>query len=221
MKIFNSLHPTSTVLGTKHIQSGVVENFPQVSDILRKSWQRFQDKKILNNKNTNLTGKMSPYFSDLYDPSMKHIINIFKPYVQNFMLQGKQYFPGVMEYVECGEIWISEYIEGHKAHSHTHYPFHIAMSYYFDIEDATPIQFEVFDPEQAHFPNNLQNNSTVTITPTEGLYVLFDGDIKHSVPECRGKRIVVASNWYFDLKGYCEKGKKTTKAETDDWLEHK
>ena len=33
--------------------------------------------------------------------------------------------------------------------------------------------------------------------------------------------IVVASNWYFDLKGYCEKGKKTTKAETDDWLEHK
>ena len=108
MKIFNSLHPTSTVLGTKHIQSGVVENFPQVSDILRKSWQRFQDKKILNNKNTNLTGKMSPYFSDLYDPSMKHIINIFKPYVQNFMLQGKQYFPGVMEYVECGEIWISE-----------------------------------------------------------------------------------------------------------------
>ena len=221
MKIFNSLHPTSTVLGTKHIQSGVVENFPQVSDILRKSWQRFQDKKILNNKNTNLTGKMSPYFSDLYDPSMKHIINIFKPYVQNFMLQGKQYFPGVMEYVECGEIWISEYNEGHKAHSHTHYPFHIAMSYYFDIEDATPIQFEVFDPEQAHFPNNLQNNSTVTITPTEGLYVLFDGDIKHSVPECKGKRIVVASNWYFDLKGYCEKGKKTTKAETDDWLEHK
>ena len=107
MKIFNSLNPTSTVLGTNDIHSGVVENFPQVSDILRKSWQRFQDKKILNNKNTNLTGKMSPYFSDLYDPSMKHIINIFKPYVQNFMLQGKQYFPGVMEYVECVEIWIS------------------------------------------------------------------------------------------------------------------
>ena len=213
--IVNSLHPTSTVLNTKHIQSGVVENFPHVSDILRKSWQRFQDKQILNDRNTNLTGKMSPYYSHLYDPSMKDIINIFKPYVQKFMVEGKHYFPALIEYVECGQIWISEYNEGHKAHSHTHYPFHAAMSYYFDIEDATPIQFDVFNPEYMPPSNNLENNSTATITPTEGLYVLFDGDIKHSVPECKGKRIVVASNWYFDLKKYCEKSKKTFIVEDD------
>ena len=67
----------------------------------------------------------------------------------------------------------------------------------------------------------LESHPELSCPAEHKLYVLFDGDIKHSVPECRGKRIVVASNWYFDLKGYCEKGKKTTKAETDDWLEHK
>lgn len=221
MKIFDSLHLTSRVLGPKHVQYGVVENFPQVSNILRLAWQRFQDKKVFNHKQSSLTGKMSPYFSQLYDPAMQHAINIFKPYVQNFMMQGKEYYPGVMEYIECGEIWISEYGQQDIAHAHTHYPFHIAMSYYFDIEDATPIEFEVFDPDVDKPCNTYGTNSVVKVTPTEGLYVLFDGDLRHKVPVCNGKRIVVASNWYFDLKAYVETGIKETKQDNDDWLEHK
>ena len=221
MKIFDTLHPTSRVLGPKHVQYGVVENFPQVSNILRLAWQRFQDKKVFNHKQSSLTGKMSPYFSQLYDPAMQHAINIFKPYVQNFMMQGKDYYPGVMEYIECGEIWISEYGQQDIAHAHTHYPFHIAMSYYCDREDATPREFEVFDPDVDKPCNTYGTNSVVKVTPTEGLYVLFDGDLRHKVPVCNGKRIVVASNWYFDLKAYVETGIKETKQDNDDWLEHK
>ena len=98
------------------------------------------------------------------------------------------------DYLKVGECWIAKYEEGDTTQQHVHYPYHLVSTFYYDVEQSTPIQFEYYDPHIAQKQIEVSN----------GMLIITNGSIKHSVPPCKGRRSVVATNWFYDISNFLE-----------------
>lgn len=190
-------HVNEPILGEKNVMLGVVKDYTELNQKLNSAWKYFEDKNIWNESKTNLTGQQTPYFSQLYSSDVSEVISSLKPYVENFFVKSKNFKHRLNQFVKCGEAWMSKY-QGGQAHEHSHYPFHVTCVYYFDVEDAKPLRVTTIDQRFGQIFKE--------IIPTNGLLVLFDGDIDHHVLPTEGKRGVLASNWYYDMGEYVRIG---------------
>lgn len=98
-------------------------------------------------------------------------------------------------HLKPGECWIAKYKEGDSTNNHVHYPYHLVSTFYYDVEESTPIQFEYYDEY------GLQQKQ---IEVTNGLLIVQNGAVPHSVPQCKGARSVVATNWFYDISKFLE-----------------
>ena len=79
-------------------------------------------------------------------------------------------------------LWGAIYHAGDYANPHNHFASAFSFCYYLKMDDPpTPLQFKSIDH---------------SITPTEGMLIIFPGWIDHGVPECMttDERIVLAGN---------------------------
>lgn len=192
------IYLNKSILKTGHISVVTLKNAKEINEKIRDAYQWFQDNNRLNWMQTNLTCEHTPYISHRMCEQLQPVYDEFKTHAVQYFAQTKQYRYGIDKFTECAEMWIAKYEAGHHAELHTHFPFHLAMTYYLDIDDPRPIEFEVYDPEYGW--------ALDSIAPSEGMLVMFDGDIKHRVLPVRGNRTCVASNWYFDLAAHMKAG---------------
>ena len=99
------------------------------------------------------------------------------------------------KHLKPGESWIAKYQEGDSTNQHIHYPYHLVSTFYYDVEVSTPIVFEYYDAD------GLQQKE---VEVSNGMLLVQNGAVKHSVPRCRGARSVVATNWFYDISKYLE-----------------
>lgn len=163
---------------------------PDFYNEVKKAWNFFETNNIWNTKTTQLTGRMTPYHSHFhYD--MSNIFTLLKNEIVTYVAQQKSYNYAT-PFLKCGESWMAEYNKGDEALLHRHWPFHIVTSYYFDIEDDTPLsvgKFNIKTHEWDYFDIPIKENELI----------IFEGGLDHKVAPCNGKRKVLATNWYYDL----------------------
>lgn len=202
----NKLYPRETVLVPVPIVVTTTDKHTELLECVEKTLAWCSENNVYNGDGTNvvLRGRNhTPYMT-------QKICEYMQPVVDEMSFHAKQFFSSVqgfntvnLDYTTCGEMWIAEYKRGDMAHEHQHYPYDIAMTYYCNIEDSTPIQFTVWDPEYGFIKKEVH--------PSDGMIVMFDGRIPHSVPHVKGNRTCVASNWYFDMSKHCAEGEKNHK----------
>lgn len=98
-------------------------------------------------------------------------------------------------HLQPGECWIAKYEEGDTTNWHVHYPYHLVSTFYYDVEVSTPIVFEYYDEY------GLQQKE---VEVSNGMLIVQNGAVKHSVPPCKGARSVVATNWFYDISKFLE-----------------
>ena len=75
--------------------------------------------------------------------------------------------------------WVAQYDEGEYARNHHHWPADWSAVYYIDVDESSaPIIFE----------------DNLSVTPKNGMLVLFPGTLRHRVPKTDSPRTVAAMN---------------------------
>jgi hypothetical protein len=133
---------------------------------------------------SSVSSPHTPFDTHLQTPMLDSFIKAVEGVVQQY-LKDNGYAPLPMK---IGESWIVQYQKGDTASHHTHFPFSIGVTYYFNVEDRTPILF---------YDSTLDR--PIPVHPTDGLLCIFPAHIPHSVPVCNGKRGCFASNWAVDI----------------------
>lgn len=81
-------------------------------------------------------------------------------------------------------MWAMTYDVGDDTKRHHHFPAAFSAVYFVDVEEnAAPLSFD-----------------TLTITPCNGMLVVFPGILMHSVPPTDGKRVIISMNLDGDSK---------------------
>ena len=81
----------------------------------------------------------------------------------------------------CHELWAAQYDIGDYAERHYHYPLDWSVVYYVNVEkESSPIIF----------------GENVEVYPEKDMMLIFPGWLNHRVPPTKGKRTVVAMNFY-------------------------
>jgi hypothetical protein len=98
-----------------------------------------------------------------------------------------------------GDCWIAKYQKGDSTAQHVHYPYHMVSTFYYDVEVSTPIIFEYYNE------HGLEHKS---VEVANGMILVQNAAVVHSVPEVKGPRSVFATNWYYDIRTYLENSDK-------------
>tara|TARA_B100000131_G_scaffold292858_1_gene307679 strand:- start:398 stop:1021 length:624 start_codon:yes stop_codon:yes gene_type:complete len=87
------------------------------------------------------------------------------------------------------EFWAAMYERGEYTISHAHEPSNFACTYYVDVEDGcSPIVFDVDEFDETG------ECEKFSITPKNGMLLMWPGTLVHQVPPTNSKRILVAAN---------------------------
>lgn len=193
--------PKDELLTKTYVSVIVPRNYKQIIKQLKDSFMWFEQNEIYNEEFSNLTCVHTPFDSHLYTDLLVSPLNAIKEYVINHWIQTTG-FKDIKDrkYFKVMDCWIANYGPGTEAKLHRHIPQDVVTTFYYDVEDATPLQFLTYDLDSGQ-------EVMKTITPTEGMLVIFHGNTFHGVPRCRGNRKVFASNWYFDRTEYLDDSK--------------
>ena len=92
----------------------------------------------------------------------------------------QQYFNTKSLSYNAINMWAMMYEESEYAKKHSHFPSEFSCVYYVDVEEgSSPITFE-----DSH-----------TIEPQNGMLVIWQGLLQHSVPPTKGKRMAISMNF--------------------------
>ena len=81
----------------------------------------------------------------------------------------------------CHELWVAQYDIGNYAERHYHYPLDWSVVYYVNVEkESSPIIF----------------GEDVEVYPEKDMMLIFPGWLNHRVPPTKGKRTVIAMNFF-------------------------
>ena len=134
---------------------------------------------------TNVKSWNSSYYTHTenlkFKPIVDRMLNMCK-FISQTMYNNKS------DYMVT-EFWAAMYESGEYAVSHAHEPSNFACTYYVDVEDGcSPIVFDVdrFD--------ETEECEKFSITPKNGMLLMWPGNLDHQVPPTNGKRILVAAN---------------------------
>jgi len=181
--IFDSTIPVMTSIATT-----VLPRYELHAQLMRDAFNYCSEHGYMNDAHSNVQSVHTPYRTHKFYPQLEEFNKLVKRSLE-------QYFTDVLGFphpvpMSCEESWIISYESSEMTKKHNHYPNMMSATYYFDVEDQTPIFFESF--------TGLTTLET-PIVPTNGLLLLFPSNAKHSVPRCNGKRGTWASNWVYDF----------------------
>jgi hypothetical protein len=181
--IFETHIPVPTAIGIS-----ILPHYDLHSTLLRNAFAFCNDNDYMNEGSTNVQSKHTPYRTHNFYPELEQFNSLVSRAIDEYFITSLG-FPHSVP-TKCTESWIIEYNSGDMTRSHCHYPNMISATYYYDVEDQTPIMFESY-----------QNGTVVNIpvVPTDGMLIIFPSYVRHSVPRCNGKRGTWASNWVYDF----------------------
>lgn len=131
-----------------------------------------------NSKNTNVRAWHSDYGTPTYTNILDDLIEVTKQKIKSLIHP--------YEELSVRSMWINIYQPGDSAARHMHH-FHGLSTVYFPYVDeiSTPIIFD----------NNLEKKEEITITPKNGMLIVFPSFMFHHVPVVKEQhRISISSN---------------------------
>ncbi|NDB84827.1 MAG: hypothetical protein EB127_19280 [Alphaproteobacteria bacterium] len=138
-------------------------------------------------KHTNVHAWHSDYGTPTYTNILDDLIDVTKQKIKPFILPNEK--------LSVSEMWINIYQPGDRVARHTHHNYNGLSTVYFPYvdNDSTPIIFD----------NNFEKKEEITITPKNGMLIVFPSLIFHRVPVVKEQhRISISSNLnvYRDVK---------------------
>lgn len=146
---------------------------------------------------TNVMSKYhTPYRSQIHVDHFDHLL----ARILHEIHYAQENFRGIKrtslwDHLKVGECWIAKYEEGDTTQQHVHYPYHLVSTFYYDVEKSTPFVLQYYDDTGIQLKEIEVSNGMLIVTP---------GALKHSVPPCKGRRSVFATNWFYDISKFIE-----------------
>jgi hypothetical protein len=186
------------ILLEDYIMMTVLPNWDRYVDDIKEAEAWFEKNNMTTaDSKTNVNSKYhTPYRSQKYVDNLDNLHSEIKREIDFAQAE----YRGIKKtalwnYLEVGESWIAKYQEGDTTNQHVHYPYHIVSTFYYDVEVSTPIVFQYYDETGL---------TQKEVEVSNGLLIVQNGSVKHSVPQCKGARSVVASNWFYNISSYLE-----------------
>ena len=179
---------------TLKVEKCVSRKLPIISTILpdHKELNDYLKQVIIEHRENNPKSNVSNVKS-WHSSYYTHIENLkFKPIVDMILTMGdfisKDMYSTKSELMVT-EFWAAMYEKGEYTIPHTHHPSNFACTYYVDVENGcSPI---VFGEDRFDETGECEKFS---ITPKNGMLLMWPGIISHEVPRTDTKRILVAAN---------------------------
>ena len=192
------------VMLSDFIITGIMPKWDTLVEEIHEAEKYFEDNNLTTaDSRTNVNSKYhTPFRSHTHTPCLDRLHLCIKAEIT----QAQTDYRGmnqtsIKDYLTVGESWILKYKEGDTTRKHMHYPYHLVSTFYYDVEKSTPIVFEYYDLE------GLQQKE---IEVSNGMFIIQNGAVTHSVPTVRGSRSVVATNWFYDISAFIKDSEKNT-----------
>jgi hypothetical protein len=192
------------VLLSDFIVTGIMPKWDTLVEEIHKAEKFFEDNNLT--KADAKTNVMSDYNTPFRSHQHTNFLDNLHACIKKEIFQAQNDYRGmnqtsIKNYLTVGESWILKYKAGEATQKHSHYPYHLVSTFYYDVEKSTPIVFEYYDLE------GLQQKE---IEVSNGMFIIQNGAVSHSVPTVRGSRSVVATNWFYDISKFIEDTKNNT-----------
>lgn len=192
------------VLLSDFIVTGIMPKWDTLVEEIHLAEEYFEENNLTkaNDKTNVMSDYHTPFRSHLYTEFLDRLHLCIKAeinHAQNDYRGMNQ--TSIKNYLTVGESWILKYKEGEVTQKHSHYPYHLVSTFYYDVEKSTPIVFEYYDLD------GLQQKE---IEVSNGMFIIQNGAVTHSVPTVRGSRSVVATNWFYDISKFIKDTEKNT-----------
>jgi hypothetical protein len=170
------------------ISTCIMPNAEKYRDMMNGTYSYFSTTNQLISKQTGASTAVGQKHTPYRSHTLTNLLDSFYGDVERMISKYFNELGQVELPMTMVESWIVKYEKGLGATPHVHSPFSLGVTYYFDVEDRTPLQF--YDSME---------NRPIMVTPSDGLLCIFPAHLEHSVPNCSGKRGCWASNWTVDV----------------------